>query len=55
MGCVLVLVLVVVGGGYLFLQRSIDSINHLHVSDEVAVQNGAPFTVLVIGSDSRVG
>jgi LCP family protein required for cell wall assembly len=55
LGCVLVLVLVAVGGGYLFLQRSIDSINHLHVSDEVAVQNGAPFTVLVIGSDSRVG
>jgi LCP family protein required for cell wall assembly len=55
LGCVLVLVLVAVGAGYLFLQRSIDSINHLHVRDEVAVQNGAPFTVLVIGSDSRVG
>jgi LCP family protein required for cell wall assembly len=52
---VLVIVLVVVGGSYIFLQRSIDSINKLHVNDEVAVQSGAPFTVLVIGSDSRVG
>jgi LCP family protein required for cell wall assembly len=45
----------VAGGGYIYLQRSIDSINKLHVSDEVAVENGAPFTVLVIGSDTRVG
>jgi LCP family protein required for cell wall assembly len=52
---VLVVVLLAVGGSYIFLQRSIDSINKLHVNDEVAVQNGAPFTVLVIGSDSRVG
>ena len=52
---VLVGVLLVVGGSYVFLQRSIDSINKLHVNDEVAVQSGAPFTVLVIGSDSRVG
>ena len=52
---VVVLALLAVGGGYIFLQRSIDSINKLHVSDEVAVQNGAPFTVLVIGSDTRVG
>ena len=50
-----VLVGLAVGGGYIYLQRSIDSINKLHVSDEVAVQNGAPFTVLVIGSDTRVG
>jgi LCP family protein required for cell wall assembly len=52
---VVILVLLVVGGSYLFLQRSIDSINKLHINDEVAVQSGAPFTVLVIGSDSRVG
>jgi LCP family protein required for cell wall assembly len=52
---VLVLILAAIGGGYVFLQRSIDGINGLHVSDERAVQNGAPFTVLVIGSDSRVG
>jgi LCP family protein required for cell wall assembly len=53
--CVVILALVVFGAGYIFLQRSIDSINKLHVNDEVAVQSGAPFTVLVIGSDSRVG
>jgi LCP family protein required for cell wall assembly len=52
---VVVLVVLVAGGGYLFLQRSIDGLNKLHVSDEVAAQSGAPFTVLVIGSDSRVG
>jgi LCP family protein required for cell wall assembly len=52
---VVVLVALVAGGGYLFLQRSIDGLNKLHVSDEVAVQSGAPFTILVIGSDSRVG
>ncbi len=52
---VVVLALLAVGGGYIFLQRSIDSINKLHVGAEVAVDNGAPFTVLVIGSDTRVG
>ncbi len=52
---VVVLALLAAGGGYLYLQRSIDSINKLHVSDEVAADNGAPFTVLVIGSDTRVG
>jgi LCP family protein required for cell wall assembly len=44
-----------VAAGYIYLQHTIDSINGLHVQDEVAVQNGAAFTVLVIGSDSRVG
>ena len=53
--CVVVLALLAVGTGYIFLQRSIDSINKLHVSNEVPVQDGAPFTVLVIGSDTRVG
>jgi LCP family protein required for cell wall assembly len=52
---VLIVVLVAIGGSYLFLQRSIDGLNKLHVGDEVAAQSGAPFTVLVIGSDSRVG
>ena len=27
----------------------------MHISDEVAAASGAPFTILVIGSDSRVG
>jgi LCP family protein required for cell wall assembly len=52
---VVIVALLVVGGGYIFLQKSIDGINKLHINDEVAVQSGAPFTVLVIGSDSRVG
>jgi LCP family protein required for cell wall assembly len=52
---VVIVALLIVGGGYIFLQRSIDGINKLHVNDEEAVQSGAPFTVLVIGSDSRVG
>jgi LCP family protein required for cell wall assembly len=52
---VVIVALLAVGGGYIFLQRSIDAINKLHVSDEIAVQSGAPFTLLVIGSDSRVG
>ncbi|MGA2303053.1 MAG: LCP family protein [Acidimicrobiales bacterium] len=52
---VVIVALLLVGGGYIFLQRSIDGINKLHINDEVAVQSGAPFTVLVIGSDSRVG
>jgi LCP family protein required for cell wall assembly len=50
-----VAVLVAVGGAYIYLQRTIDTINKLHINDEVAVQDGAPFTVLVIGSDTRVG
>jgi LCP family protein required for cell wall assembly len=51
----LVLILLIAGGGYWYLQRGIDSINGLHVGDEKAVESGAPFTILVIGSDSRVG
>jgi LCP family protein required for cell wall assembly len=55
LSAVVILVLLVVSAGYVFLQHSIDGLNKLHVGDEVAVQSGAPFTVLVIGSDSRVG
>jgi polyisoprenyl-teichoic acid--peptidoglycan teichoic acid transferase len=50
-----VLALVAVAGGYGYLQYRFDQINKVHISDEVAVQSGAPFTILVIGSDSRVG
>ncbi len=50
-----VLILLIAGGGYWYLQHGIDSINGLHIGDEKAVENGAPFTILVIGSDSRVG
>jgi LCP family protein required for cell wall assembly len=50
-----VLALLAVAGGYGYLEYRYDQINKVHISDEVAVQGGAPFTILVIGSDSRVG
>jgi LCP family protein required for cell wall assembly len=50
-----VLVVVVVGGGYAYLWYRYDQIQKLDISNEVDVANGAPFTVLVIGSDTRVG
>ena len=49
-----VLLVAVVGGGYAYLWYRYDQINKVHVSDEVAA-NGGPFTILVIGSDTRVG
>jgi LCP family protein required for cell wall assembly len=50
-----VLVAAVVGGGYAYLWYRYNQINKVHINAEVAAQNGAPFTVLVIGSDTRVG
>jgi LCP family protein required for cell wall assembly len=50
-----VLLVAVAGGGYGYLWYRYEQINKVHIGDEVAVQNGAPFTILVIGSDSRVG
>src|SRR5580658_5685829 len=44
-----------VAGGYGYLRYRFDQINKVHISDEVAAQSGQPFTILVIGSDSRVG
>ena len=52
---VIVLVAAAVGGGYAYLWYRYDQINKIHISAEVAAQSGAPFTILVIGSDSRVG
>ena len=52
---VFALLLVSVGGGYAYLWYRFNQIDKVHISDEVAVQSGAPFTILVIGSDSRVG
>ncbi len=52
---VIVLLVAIVGGGYGYLWYRYNQISKIHISDEVAVQNGAPFTILVIGSDSRVG
>ncbi len=52
---VVVLAGAAVGGGYGYLWYRFNQIAKIHVSDEVAVQGGQPFTILVIGSDTRVG
>ncbi len=52
---VIVLLAAVVGGGYGYLWYRYSQISKVHISDEVAAQSGAPFTILVIGSDTRVG
>jgi len=52
---ILVLLVAVVGGGYGYLRYRYDQINKVHISAEVAAADGGPFTILVIGSDSRVG
>ena len=52
---VIVLLVAIVGGGYGYLWYRYSQINKVHISAEEAVQNGGPFTILVIGSDSRVG
>ena len=51
----LVLVAAVVGGGYAYVVYRYDQIDKVHISAETAAASGAPFTILVIGSDSRVG
>ncbi len=54
--CALVVLLVaVVGGGYAYLWYRYNQINKVHINAEVAAASGSPFTILVIGSDSRVG
>jgi LCP family protein required for cell wall assembly len=50
-----VLIAAVVGGSYAYLWYRYDQIQKLSIANEVDVGNGQPFTVLVIGSDSRVG
>ncbi|HEX3334089.1 MAG TPA: LCP family protein [Acidimicrobiales bacterium] len=52
---VVVLLAAIAGGGYAYLWYRFDQINKDHIADEVAVQSGQPFTILVIGSDSRAG
>jgi LCP family protein required for cell wall assembly len=51
----LMLAVAVVGGGYAYLWYRYNQINKVHINAEVAAASGAPFTILVIGSDSRVG
>ncbi len=50
---VLLIGIAVVGGGYGYLWYRYQQINKIHISNEVAAKG--PFTILVIGSDSRVG
>jgi LCP family protein required for cell wall assembly len=51
---VIVLLGAVIGGGYAYLWYRYNQINKVHIADEVAA-GGGPFTILVIGSDTRVG
>jgi LCP family protein required for cell wall assembly len=51
---VIVLVAAAIGGGYAYLWYRYNQINKVHIADEVAAGSG-PFTILVIGSDTRVG
>lgn len=51
---VFVLAAAAIGGGYAYLVYRYDQINKVHIASEVAA-SGGPFTILVIGSDTRVG
>jgi LCP family protein required for cell wall assembly len=51
----IVLLAAVVGGGYAYVWYRYNQINKVHIDAEVTAASGAPFTILVIGSDSRVG
>jgi LCP family protein required for cell wall assembly len=51
----IVLIAAVVGGGYAYVWYRYNQISKVHINAEVAAASGAPFTILVIGSDSRVG
>jgi LCP family protein required for cell wall assembly len=51
----LVLALAFVGAGYGYLWYRYNQISKVHINDEVAAESGSPFTILVIGSDTRVG
>jgi LCP family protein required for cell wall assembly len=52
---VFVLLAAVIGGGYGYLWYRYSQISKVHINDEVAAASGSPFTILVIGSDTRVG
>ena len=53
--CVVVLAAAAIGGTYGYLWYRFNQLSKVHIADEVAAQNGQPFTMLVIGSDTRVG
>ncbi len=50
-----VLAAAAIGGGYAYLWYRYNQISKIHIADEVAAEGGQPFTILVIGSDTRVG
>ncbi len=52
---VVALIAVAAGGVYGYAWYRYSQISKVHISDEVAAASGQPFTILVIGSDSRVG
>ena len=52
---VIVILAAAVGGGYGYLWYRYNQISKIHITSEVAAASGGPFTILVIGSDSRVG
>jgi LCP family protein required for cell wall assembly len=52
---VVVLAAAAIGGSYAYLWYRFNQLNKVHIADEVAAQGGQPFTILVIGSDTRVG
>ena len=53
LGVVLVLVIALVVAGYFYFVAPLNSITRVHVGDLKVTKPGAPFTVLVTGSDSR--
>ena len=52
---VLVVAVAAIGGGYAYLRYRFDQIPKVHIASEVTAQSGQPFTILVIGSDTRAG
>jgi LCP family protein required for cell wall assembly len=55
LGAVVFLIVAVAGGGYAYLWYRYSQIDKVHIADEVTAASGAPFTILVVGSDTRVG
>jgi len=52
---VIVLIVGVLGGGYLYANWRFDAIPRIHVSHITYPVPGQPFNILAIGSDSRAG
>jgi LCP family protein required for cell wall assembly len=52
---VVLLAVAVAGGLYAYGRYRYDQIPKLSIADEVAAESGQPFTILVIGSDTRAG